>query len=99
MSQSAAKQVFEVLKVEPSGENKWAVFGLTYETIAVGEKLYIWQEQEMKAPRLAFEVAHIGIWNREISDVDRGYYVTLLLIGEAGAKLQDVKHLYKMTVE
>jgi hypothetical protein len=99
MSQSAAIQVLEVIKVEPSGENKWMVVGLTYETIAVGEKLYICQEQETLNPHLAFEISRIEVFKREISERDRGFGVRLDLIGEAGEKLQEVKHLYKMSTE
>ena len=94
MSQSAAKQVLEVIKVEPSGENQWKVVGLTYETIAIGDKLYILGEQETLNPHLAFEISRIEVFKREISEIDRGFGVRLLLIGEAGERLKEVKHLY-----
>ena len=90
------RKVFEVMDVQNENDNIWILYRLTYDTIAVGDTLYILdQSAKGETKRLPVEILKILVFeNREISEVDRGYYCKLYVVGETAGNLKEKDYLY-----
>ena len=89
---------FEVMGVKSENTNIWVIRGLTYDTIAVGDRLYVIEDLEATdLDGLSVEVLQIVVFeDRVISDVDKGYYCNLSVVGEIGGKLSEGDYLYSI---
>ena len=87
------EEVFQVMEVEPIDENTWLVRGRNYKDIHIGQILfaYLANDELTTAP---FEVVKIRAFGKNLSEISYGYASEIIVTGERGKELKQIKHLY-----
>ena len=96
MTHTEAQKVFEVMEVDQEDDSTWIIYGLTYANIAVGDTLHIHSTTETsEMTYLPIEVVRILVFeNREVSEVDVGYYSKLFVVGDGREMVKKNDHFY-----
>jgi len=95
MAETADERAFEIIEVEQAEENLLKIIGLTLKTLKVGDRINIHDDKNALVSNAAiFDVRRIFVFGRELSKVDRGFYIELFVSGNSGDLLRDAKYLY-----
>lgn len=92
MGQLKSGTAFEIIAREMLNDTSIIIYGLTHQTLKVGDILY---PCGSKGATVNYTITNIVIWDKEISEVSSGYYAYLhVLVMEAqGVNLETVSNL------
>lgn len=78
---------FEIGKVEQVEENLYKIVGLAFKTLKVSDIVFYDESAQ-------FEITKIFVFGRELTEIDRGFYIELFLQGADDEGLSNMKYLY-----
>jgi hypothetical protein len=95
VTETTDNRVFEIIEIAQADENLLKITGLTFKTLRVGDLVHIRDDKKPLVSRSAtFDIKRIFVFGREISEVDRGYYIELFVSGGNEDILKDEKYFY-----
>lgn len=85
--------VFEIMDIKEIDDTTLRVRGLALAPLSFGKCLMV-QPMNGSQVSVSWEILRVFVFSRDVTDVDKGYYVELLLKGVRGDLLRENLYLY-----
>jgi hypothetical protein len=93
---SANKQeIFGIIEQEKKSDDEWIVRGRVYTTIAVGQKVYVYIENDNGKPdEFPFKVLEIRFYDKSVTELTEGLTCELIVKGDNAHILINATRLF-----